>query len=377
MEQAQVQQTERPRRGPIDIPFASFVIMLTIIGVIMMFSASYVRAQEKFDMATYWFLRQGLFAVAGAAIMFVISFMDYQYFRMMSLPVMLAAMIFMVLVPFIGLREGDAIRWINLGPFSFQPSEIAKLGVIMMFATLIAAYKEKMRTFRHGVLPFVAILGLLSFLLYLQKHYSGTIIILLLGAVLMFAGGTHWGWFIGVFTAGGAAVWYMITQTTYAADRINIWLDPFKDPRGDGYQAIQSLYALGSGGPFGVGLGNSRQKHLYLPEEHNDFVFAIVGEELGFIGACLIMLIYIALILRGYWIAVHARDRFGSLLVTGVVTLLAIQVILNIGVVSTLLPTTGISLPFFSYGGTSLIIQLAQMGIVLSVSRHMPAPKSG
>ena len=370
-------ETERPPRGPLDVPFAAFVIMLTIIGVIMMFSASYVRAQQKYDMSTYWFIRQAGFALAGIAIMFVVSLMDYQYFRALSLPVMLAALIFMVMVPFVGLKEGDAIRWINLGPFSFQPSEIAKLGVIMLFATLISQFKDKMRTFKYGVLPFISILVLLTFLLYLEKHYSATIIILVLGAALMFVGGTHWGWFAGVFAAGAAGIWYMITQTEYAATRIDIWLDPFKDPKGDGFQAIQSLYALGSGGLFGVGLGKSRQKQLYLPEEHNDFVFAIVGEELGFVGACIIMLLYMALILRGYWVAIHARDRFGSLLATGATTLLAVQVFLNIGVVSTLLPTTGITLPFFSYGGTSLIIQLAQMGVVLSVSRHMPAPKTG
>ena len=366
------EEMSKPARGPMDLPFASLVVMLTIIGVIMMFSASFVSE------STALFLRQGLFGIAGIIIMITISFMDYQYFRRLSLPIMITALVFLVLVLFIGDDSGTfAKRWIDLGVFKFQPSEIAKLGVIMMFATMISAFREKMKTFRYGILPFALILLIVALLMERQPHYSGIILILFVGAVLMFAGGAHWGWFAGVIAAGGAGLFYIITQTNYANRRLEIWRDPFADPRGDGFQAIQSLYALGSGGWFGLGLGQSRQKYNYLPERHNDFIFAIVAEELGFVGACIIIFLFVVLILRGYWIALRARDRFGSLLATGAVTLLAVQTFLNIGVVSTLLPTTGISLPFFSYGGTALIIQLAQMGIVLSVSRSIPAPKSG
>jgi len=372
-------EPERPERGPIDLPFLCLVLMLTAIGLIMLFSASFVFAQRpQFGSPTYFLVRQGVMAIAGVVIMIIISFMDYQYFRMLALPVMIVALIFLILVPFIGVDHNtDAKRWINLGLFSFQPSEIAKLGVIMTFSAMISVYREKMKIFKYGILPFVLILAMIAGLLYLQPHFSGTILILGVGAVLMFAGGAHWGWFAGALGAGGAGLFYIITQTEYAARRIEIWLDPFTDPQVGGYQAIQSLYALGSGGLFGVGLGRSRQKYAYLPERHNDFIFAVIGEELGYVGACLMIFLFMMLILRGYWIAMRARDRFGSLLVTGVITLLALQVFFNIGVVSTLLPTTGISLPFFSWGGTSLIIQLAQMGIVLAVSRRIPAPKSG
>lgn len=370
-------EQERPERGPIDLPFASLVILLTAIGVIMMFSASFVFSQQTKGTPTYYFMHQGVMAIAGTVIMLTVSFMDYQYFRALSLPVMVAALIFLALVPFIGTDSNTvATRWIDLGPFSFQPSEIAKLAVIMTFSAMISVYREKMKTFRYGILPFVGILLLIAGLLALQPHLSGTILILGVGAALMFAGGAHWGWFAGALGVGGAGMFLIITNVSYAMERVEMWLDPFKDPSDKGYQIIQSLYALGSGGWFGVGLGKSRQKYSYLPERHNDFVFAVVGEELGFVGACIIIFLFIILILRGYWIAMHARDRFGSLLVTGVTTLLALQVFLNIGVVSSLIPNTGISLPFFSYGGTSLIIQLAEMGIVLSVSRRIPAPKA-
>ncbi|MCL2081592.1 MAG: putative lipid II flippase FtsW [Oscillospiraceae bacterium] len=373
-------EPERPARGPMDMPFLCLVLMLTAIGLIMLFSASFVYAQRpQFNNSpTYFLTRQGVMAIAGVVIMITISFMDYQYFRALSLPVMIVAVIFLLLVPFIGTDlNTDAKRWIDLGMFSFQPSEIAKLGVIMTFSAMISVYRERMKTFKYGILPFALILLTISGLLFLQPHLSATVLILGVGGVLMLVGGAHWGWFTGAAAAGGVGIYVLITQMGYAARRIEIWRDPFVDPRHGGYQAIQSLYALGSGGLFGVGLGRSRQKYAYLPERHNDFIFAVIGEELGFVGACLIMSLFVLLILRGYWIAMRARDRFGSLLVTGVITLLALQVFFNIGVVSTFLPTTGISLPFFSYGGTALILQLAQMGVVLAVSRRIPAPKSG
>lgn len=204
---------------------------------------------------------------------------------------------------------------------------------------------------------------------------SGTILILIPAAAILFAGGVRLGW----FALGGAAVGGLLalTMTGYQSTRILVWKDPWAYPKDGGYQIIQSLYAIGSGGLFGVGFGQSRQKQLFIPEPENDFIFSIVCEELGLIGAGLILLLFVMLIVRGYWIALHARDRFGSLLAVGVTTLMAAQVFLNISVVTNFLPTTGISLPFFSYGGTALMIQLIEMGIVLAVSRQIPAPKQG
>ena len=222
-----------------------------------------------------------------------------------------------------------------------------------------------------GVL--LAILGLLA----LQPHMSGMILILAIGASILFAAGIHLGWFVAGGSFAVAALTFIIFNTDYMASRIHIWQDPWSDPLGKGFQTIQSLYAIGSGGLLGLGLGNSRQKFLYIPEPENDFIFSIACEELGFVGAVLILCLFALLILRGYWLAIHARDRFGALLIVGITTQVAVQTFLNIGVVTNLFPVTGISMPFFSYGGTALMIQLLEMGVILSVSRQIPAPKAG
>ncbi|MDR3206912.1 MAG: putative lipid II flippase FtsW [Oscillospiraceae bacterium] len=360
-----------------DLPFSMLVLMLTLIGLVMMFSASYAFSLKEYESASYLFVRQGIFVAIGTGAMFVVSHMNYQIFRKLAVPLMVAALALLAAVPFIGKDSGGAKRWIDLGFTTFQPSEIAKLAVIICFSAMAAVFRERMKSFKYGVLPFVAILGAMSGLLILEPHLSGTVLILGVGAALMFVGGVRWGWFVGLAAIAAPAAWYLATHMEHAKARIAVWQDPWSDPRDKGLQAIQSLYAIGSGGLFGLGLGQSRQKYLYLPEEHNDFVFAIVCEELGLIGAGLILVLFAALILRGYWIALHARDRFGSLLVTGVTTLLALQTFLNVAVVTNLIPVTGMSMPFFSYGGTALLIQLVEMGIVLSVSRQIPAAKSG
>ena len=249
--------------------------------------------------------------------------------------------------------------------------------MVLSFSDSISKKKDRMRTFRYGILPYAIILVVLAALVGLEPHLSGAILIMGAGAVLMLVGGIHWGWVGGAVAAAGGLLYVVLFVIGYNTSRIEMWHNPWADAQGNGYQLSQSLISIGSGGLLGVGLGRSRQKFLFLPEEHNDFIFAIVCEELGLIGASIIMLLFAALILRGYWIALHARDRFGSLLVVGVTTLIALQTFLNIGVVTGLLPTTGISLPFFSYGGTALSIQLAEMGIVLSVSRQMKPTKAG
>ncbi|GHU88705.1 stage V sporulation protein E [Clostridia bacterium] len=388
------------KRGSADLPFFALVILLTVIGLVMLFSASYVKAQKDFGYSAYYLIKQGGFALAGIFIMWVLSRVNYRIFfdnkGLISLGVMGAAILFLVLVPFIGTDNGtDATRWLPLGPLTFQPSEIAKLGVIMLFAYLMTRWNQeafadtkilKIHRTRY-TFGLLVILGLISFLLVLEPHLSGTIIILAIGLVMMFAGGVRWSKTMSAAALGLAIAGYSATfnekimSALAASDnkiimrvvsRVGVWHDPFIDPQGDGYQLIQSWYALGSGGLLGVGLGQSRQKYPHLPEQFNDFIMAVIGEELGFVGLCLIILLFIILITRGYMIAVNCRDTFGMLLTVGIVTQLAIQTAFNIGVVSGALPTTGISMPFFSYGGTSLIIQLAEMGVVLSVSRNIP-----
>ncbi len=393
---------EQFARGPVDMPFLMLTVLLVGIGVIMVFSASYASAYYDPKVAKndpmYYFIRQALFAAAGLAIMYFTSKINYQTFRLLSVFVLLGAFLCLLLVftPLgFGKDTAGAQRWIKLGPVNFQPSEIAKLGIILFFsARLSKRGGEKKRNYnkrtfagrlmdlldRSGFLeliPYMVILGGIAGLMLLEPHLSGTILILVAGAAILFAAGVKLGWFAAGGAVVTAALVFVVNNTSYMADRIAIWQDPWSDPTGDGFQTIQSLYAVGSGGLLGVGLGNSRQKFLYLPEPENDYIFSIACEELGFLGAGIIILLFVLLILRGYWIALHARDRFGALLTVGVVTLMAAQVFLNIAVVTNMIPPTGISLPFFSYGGTALLIQLFEMGIVLSVSRQILAQKQG
>lgn len=363
--------------GSMDYTFMMLVLVLLGVGLIMMFSASYPTALAEIGDSFYYIKRQLAFAAIGVVAMLVASRIPFQVLHRFALLLYGFALILLVLVLLTG-RINGVKRWINLGPFSFQPSEIAKFAVIVLFAHLISMNYEKMKDPRYGIWPFLALLGLVCMLMVLEPHLSGTILILAIGVVMMFVGGADIKWFL----MGGIAALVLVAAVAlipgvvpYAMDRLTFWLDPWKAPRNEGYQTCQSLLAIGSGGLFGVGIGNSRQKHLYLPEPQNDFVFAIVCEELGLVGATLIILVFVLLVWRGYVIAMRCRDRFGSMLAVGLITQVAIQSILNIAVVTNTIPNTGISLPFFSYGGTSLIMLLGQMGFILSVSRQTTLEK--
>ena len=299
------------------------------------------------------------------------------FYKRFSVPLLIAAIVLLLLVPLIGVEANGARRWIGIGSLTLQPSEIAKIGIILAFAVIICNNRGRMKSFRYGIAPFAAILLVIVGLLILEPHFSASIIIIAIGGVMMFLGGARLIWFIAAGIAAGGGITVLLTLFPYASTRITTWRDPFSSTSDEGYQIVQSLYSIGSGGLTGLGLGQSRQKYLYLPEEHNDFIFSVVCEELGFIGAVLILVLIALLIIRGYWIAMHAADRYSFLVSAGITTLLAMQVILNVAVVTNLVPCTGISLPFFSYGGTALLIQMAEMGIVLSVSRDMPAKVKG
>lgn len=364
-------------RGRFDLPFALLTLVLLVIGVVMVLSASFARAyydptHETGGNATYYFIRQLIFALMGVAAMYITSRFPMNFYRHFSMWVLIAAIGLLILVPVIGVKANGARRWIGFGSFTIQPSEIAKIGVILAFSSMICRYREKMKTFRYGIAPFAIILLVIVGLLALEPHLSAAIIIVGVGAVMLFIGGVRLYWFVGVGVAVGGLGAIAISVMDYAKERVSNWLDPFSAASDAGYQIVQSLYAVGSGGLMGVGLGQSRQKYLYLPEEHNDFIFSIVCEELGFIGAALILILFALLIVRGYWLAMHMRDRYSSLVCAGITTLLALQVFLNVAVVTNLIPCTGISLPFFSYGGTALLIQMAEMGIILSASRDVP-----
>ena len=352
-EPVQKQKIILDERGMVDLPFLLITILLVSIGVIMMFSASYASAYSTENSSTFYFARQGLFALVGVGAMLFVSRLNYQMWRYLAFPILGVTMVLMLVTPIFGLTGGGATRWIRIGSFRFQPSEVAKLAIILSFANLIARYKDKMKTFK-GLIPFVGILGVMVLSLVFQRHLSGIVIICGVAAAMLFLGGVQIRWFaLGLGAVALFGVIYL-SSMGYAADRITAWRDPFSDPQGSGFQIVQSLYAIGSGGLMGLGLGRSRQKYLYLPEEHNDYIFPIVCEELGFVGAVVIILLFMLLIIRGYWIAMHARDRFGALITGGISTLLALQVFFNIGVVTNFLPATGISLPFLDRKSTRL-----------------------
>ena len=363
-----------PNRGAPDVTFLLLVLLLTATGLVMLFSASYPTALQEGSSPTAYFFRQLRFAVPGLLLMYVISRVDYHILKRYARPLLLFSVVLLVLVTVkkIGIYHNGARRWLSFfGLFEFQPSEIAKLGVVADFAASVAGKQNRMKSFRDGVWPYLWKLGIIAVLMMLEPHLSGTILILCAAAAILFAGGLDWKWvLLGLAAAALGIALMLLGVIPYGQDRIEVWRDPFALRYAGGFQVVQSILAIASGGLTGLGLGGSRQKMLYLPEPENDFVFAIVCEELGLIGAVLILALFTVLVVKGYLIAMRARDRFGNLLVTGIMTLLALQVFLNVSVVTGLLPDTGISLPFFSYGGTALIMQLAEMGIVLSVSRQ-------
>lgn len=357
----------------IDITFLSIVLVLVSIGLVMLFSSSFAYALYKHNDSFAYIKDQFIFAVIGITLMFIISRIDYRFFLKFPYILLGISSLLLVVVLFMPALNG-AKRWIILpGLGTFQPSELAKFSVVLFFAYWISKYESKMKTFKYGVLPFMIVLALIGGLMVLEPHLSGTILIMIIALSMMWIGGTNKIWFLIGFGVIAVSLLFIVFFTdiiSYALNRLQYWLDPFKDQLGKGFQTIQSLLAIGSGGFLGVGLGASRQKYLYVPEPQNDFIFAIIAEELGFVGATIIILLFISLLFRGFYIAARANDQFGALLTVGLTIQVGLQALLNIAVVTNTIPNTGISLPFFSYGGTSLVMLLAQMGVILSVSRR-------
>ncbi len=357
-------------RGLMDLPYLLLTLLLTAVGLIMLFSASFARAYYVTGNSASYFLSQLLFAVLGIGAMYVFSLIPYALYRKYSRLLYFSCVVLLLGVLLFGLTGGGATRWIKIGFISFQPSEIAKLSLIISLGKILTVQREHSRSPKTFFACSAAML-IIAVLLILEPHFSATIIVAALCFLMMLVGGVNTKYLMTIALSGGAVLLLLILTGGYTGDRIMAWLDPEAYPSDEGYQIVQSLYAIGSGGLFGLGFGMGRQKYLYLPEEHNDYIFAIVCEELGFIGAMGILILFALLILRGYWIAIHARDRFSMLLATGLTTLLALQVLLNVGVVTNLLPSTGISMPFFSSGGTALMMQLAECGILLNISRSI------
>ena len=366
-------------RGPLDVPFLLLTLLLTGVGLIMLFSASFPMAYYEGVGPAYYLIRQGTFAAVGVGLMLAIGTINYARYRVagkyiLGLSVFLLVL---VLIPGVGRTVNGATRWLGFGElFTFQPSEIAKIGVILYFADSISKKKEKMQTFQYGILPYGAILGIIAVLMVLEPHLSGTVLILGIGAVMMFAGGIRMIW-VGLGAGVGAmgVFAYLSGMIGYNSSRIAIWRDPLTDDlelmRDAGYQIRQSLLAIGSGGLLGVGLGKSRQKFMYLPERHNDFIFAIICEEFGIVGGAIVILLYAWIVYRGMRVAMKCRNRYGSLMAAGISIVFGLQVFINIAVVTGLAPTTGQPLPFISAGGSSLLVFLVSMGILLNISRDV------
>ena len=358
--------------GKMDIVFLSLVLILLTVGLVMLFSASYAFSLEYYDNSYKFISRQAMFGAVGIVIMLVVSRIDYHFWRRFAWVVYAIALILLVmLLVFPPMLEGmDVKRWIVIGSFNFQPSEVAKFAIILLFSSLIAANYKQMKSF--GFIFFlIVLLGITCVLIVAEPHLSATVLVFCIGVVLLIVGGIPKKYiFGGIGLVGiGGVIFALSGAISYVSDRLQYWLDPWSDATGKGFQTIQSLLAIGSGGILGRGIGQSRQKYLYLPEPHNDFIFSIVCEELGLIGAMVVILLFCLLVWRGFSIAMHSSDKFGALMAIGLTFQVGLQAMLNIWVVTNTIPNTGISLPFFSYGGTSLVILLAEMGIVLSISR--------
>ncbi|MBR2640366.1 MAG: cell division protein FtsW [Oscillospiraceae bacterium] len=367
------------KRGKIDVTFLVLVLVLLVVGLVMLFSASHAYAFYNEGNSFYFIERQLFFAVVGTAAMLFASQINHKYIQKWAILLFILAVGLLLFADIFMRDQYGFARWIYIGNFSFQPSEVAKFAIIVLFAHFAATNAEKMQTFKYGVMPFGIALGTVALLVILSRHLSGTIIIGALGISMMWFGGTRFRYFGALLGAGAAGVALIIIFPqfmAYTGDRVQVWLDPYSYYHEGGFQTIQSLIAIGSGGLWGAGLGNSRQKYLYIPEPQNDFIFPVVCEELGFIGASAIILLFALLVARGYIIAMRCPDKFGALLAAGCVTHIGLQVLLNIAVVTNTIPNTGISLPFFSYGGTALMMTLGEMGIVLSVSKKSSIQKS-
>ena len=367
---------EDRRRYPagegVDIPFLALVLLLLAVGLVMLYSAS--SAQSEYDtgytISTKYLQKQAVCAGLGLVCMYIFSKIPAHVWFRFAWPLYGVSILLLLSVLMVGESVNGARRWINIAGIQFQPSEIAKFTQIVLFARLTRGFGQDAKKFRYGVLGFGgALLGILV-PLALEKHLSAIMLMGMVAVVMMFVAGTSPKWLLAGAGMAAAFVLVYISFMGYAGDRVTAWLHPEQDPGDTGYQILQSLYAIGSGGLFGMGFGKSKQKYLYLPFQYNDYIFAIICEELGLVGAVLIIVLFAAMILRGYWIALHAVDRFSTVLAAGLVTLIAVQTILNLCVVTNLLPSTGIALPFFSYGGTALAVNLGEMGVVLSISRH-------
>jgi cell division protein FtsW len=361
------------RRREFDYWILITVLLLLALGVSMVYSASSYYALRRFSNREYFLIKQLTWAGLGIVAMLVVSRLDYRRIAQFSPIMMLVSIVLLVLVlvPGISASDQEAKRWFNFGFASFQPSEMAKLSVILFLSLSLSKKSDSLQSFWKGFVPYLLVIGVVDVLLMKEPHYSGTILITAVAVIIIFSAGAKiWHFLMVSLFAVPLGVYFAISET-YRLKRVLTFLDPFADPTDSGYQIVNSLYAIGSGGLFGKGIGQSVQKNLYIPEPHNDFIFSVVAEELGFLGAVTVLLLFLVLIWRGIRVAMHAPDMLGSLIAVGITSLIAVQVIVNVAVVTSSMPVTGMPLPFFSYGGSSLAFLLVGVGILLNISRSI------
>ena len=358
-------------KNPIDFTLLITILLLLSLGLIMVLSASSPSALSESGNSYSYFYKQAIFAGAGLFMMWVISNIDYRFYQKYYKLVYIIAFISLLAVPLIGREVNGAKRWIYItDSLSLQPSEVVKLLMIIFYATILVKDRDELEKYGKGFIKHLAILIPIIALLLIEPHFSASMVIIGIVSIMMIVAGTKFWHFLATGAVLGVpGIIALIALEPYRLKRVITFLDPWKDSTGSGWQVIQSLYAIGSGGLFGVGLGESKQKYLYIPEPHNDFIFSILGEELGFIGCAIVIILFGIFIWRGILIAMKSPDMFGSLVAIGITTQIAIQVIINIAVVTSSMPATGMPLPFFSYGGSSLLILLCEMGILLNISK--------
>lgn len=366
----------KPTMGQIDYVIFYTIFFLLAIGVVMVYSASSYYAMYKMHDSMFFLKRQLLWSILGISAMMVMMSIDYHYLKKYTRLMMVVCIPLLIAVFFFSDVNG-ANRWIQLGPLSFQPSEITKYIVVLFMAMSMEKRGEKIKSFKEGILPYLIVSGFYAGLILKEKNLSIASVIMIVTLIVLFiAGAKITTLCFGVIPSFIAAALFFIFSEPYRKARLLNFLDPWQDPVNNGYQLIQSFYALGAGGITGLGLGQSRQKTLYMPEPHNDFIFSIIGEELGLIGCTLIIILFVIFVFRGIRVAMNARDTYGKLLATGITSVIAVQAIINIAVVTGSMPVTGVPLPFISYGGSSLVINMLAMGILINISRQVENNKN-
>jgi cell division protein FtsW len=353
-----------------DFSILLVTLILLGLGIVMVYSASAILAADRVNDSLYFLKKQALFAVGGLCLMLLVMNIDYHLWQKLAYPILLVSLLLLVFVLVAGTTAGGSTRWLRIGPLSFQPSEFSKLALIIFLSYFLAKKGEKIKTFQFGFLPILVISGAMILLVIRQPDFGAALFLGITAMLMLFVGGTRASYLLSMALAAIPAIYYLIARVPYRVLRIMSYLDPWNDPQGNSFQIVQSFVAFGAGGLFGAGLGQGKQKLFFLPAPHTDFIFAVVGEEMGLIGAIILLGLFLALAIRGTRVSLGAPDEFGTFLGIGITSLISLQAVINMAVVLGLLPTKGLTLPLISYGGTSLVVSLVSIGILLNISSH-------